>query len=67
MRLLRPTLFKYLATREELERYSNELFRMMTVDKMNVQIHEIYPLEDVARAHADIEGRKTTGKLLMKP
>ena len=64
---MRTTLFNYVAAREELEHYSNELFQMMAVDKMNVQIHEIYPLKDVARAHADLEGRKTTGKLLMKP
>jgi len=31
------------------------------------QIHEIYPLQEVARAHTDLEGRKTTGKLLLKP
>jgi len=36
-------------------------------DKMDVRIHEVYSLDDVARAHTDIEGRKTTGKLLLKP
>ena len=56
-----------LGTREELERYSNELFDMMIHDKFDVRIHEIYPLEEVRRATEDIEGRKTTGKLLLRP
>ncbi|KAK3078020.1 hypothetical protein LTS18_008639, partial [Coniosporium uncinatum] len=66
-KLLRPTLFNYLATREEFETYTSELFEFMTRDKMDVRIHEIYPLKEVARAHEDLEGRKTTGKLLLKP
>ncbi|KAI9848026.1 MAG: NADPH:quinone reductase [Sclerophora amabilis] len=67
IKLLRPTLFNYVTTREEFEHYTNELFRFIVEDKLNVRIHEIYPLKDVARAHNDIEGRKTTGKLLLKP
>ncbi|KAK5244037.1 NADPH:quinone reductase [Cryomyces antarcticus] len=66
-RLLRPTLFNYIATRDEFETYANELFAFMTKDKMDVRIHEIYPLQEVARAHQDLEGRKSTGKLLLKP
>ncbi|KAG9235837.1 hypothetical protein BJ875DRAFT_256473 [Amylocarpus encephaloides] len=67
LKLLRPTLFNYIATREEFEQYCSELFDFIIKDKMNVKIHEIYPLADIARAHADLEGRKTTGKLLLKP
>lgn len=66
-KLLRPTLFNYIATRDEFEHYTNELFQFILKDKMDVRIHEIYPLKDVARAHQDIEGRKTTGKLLLQP
>lgn len=51
VKVARPTLFNYIYTREEFERYANELFQMMTVDKFNVRIHEVYPLQDVARAH----------------
>lgn len=51
VKLARPTLFNYIYTREEFEHYANELFEMMSKDKMNVRIHEIYPLEEVARAH----------------
>lgn len=64
---MRPTLFNYIVTREEFEHWTGELFDFIIKDKMNVRIHEIYPLADVARAHTDIEGRKTTGKLLLKP
>jgi NADPH:quinone reductase-like Zn-dependent oxidoreductase len=67
LKLLRPTLFGYLATREEFEGYARELFEQFVVkDGMDVKIHEVYPLKEVARAHQDIEGRKTSGKLLVK-
>ncbi|GME61971.1 Quinone oxidoreductase [Neofusicoccum parvum] len=66
-KLLRPTLFNYLATREEFEHYTKELFEFIEKYKLDVRIHEVYPLAEVARAHQDLEGRKTTGKLLLKP
>lgn len=66
IKVLRPTLFNYVHTREEFERYTAELFDFIIKDKLNVKIHEIYPLAEVARAHTDIEGRKTTGKLLLR-
>ncbi|KAI9821745.1 MAG: NADPH:quinone reductase [Pycnora praestabilis] len=67
IKLTRPTLFNYIHTREEFEQYTKELFDFMMVDKMDVRIHEIYDLKDVRRAHDDLEGRKTTGKLLLRP
>ncbi|KXT12532.1 hypothetical protein AC579_7468 [Pseudocercospora musae] len=66
-RLMRPTLFGYVATREEFEHYVKELFDFVLKDKLDVRIHEVYPLSEVARAHQDLEGRKTTGKLLLDP
>jgi NADPH2:quinone reductase len=66
-RILRPTLFNYIYTREEFEKYSAELFDFIIKDKLNVRIHETYALADIAKAHTDLEGRKTTGKLLLKP
>lgn len=66
VKILRPTLFGYIYTREEYEKYAAELFNFIIKDKLNVRIHEVYPLKDVKRAHDDIEGRKTTGKLLLK-
>ncbi len=64
--ILRPSLFGYVETREEYVGYCDELFGFVKDGKVNVRIHEEYPIEDVARAHNDIEGRKTTGKLLLK-
>lgn len=66
-RLMRPTLFQYLVTREELEHYTKELFDFVLKDKLDVRIHRVYPLSEVATAHQDLEGRKTTGKLLLDP
>ncbi|KAG9246062.1 hypothetical protein BJ878DRAFT_498688 [Calycina marina] len=66
LKLLRPRLFNYITTREEFERYTGELFEFITKGQLNVKIHETYPLADVARAHTDIESRKTSGKLLFK-
>jgi NADPH:quinone reductase len=66
-KLLRPTLFNYLTTREEFETYTRELFDFMAKGEVDVRVHEVYPLKEVKRAHEDLEGRKTTGKLLLKP
>jgi NADPH2:quinone reductase len=49
------------------EKYTKELFDFIIKDKLKVRVHEVYPLKDVAKAHTDLEGRKTTGKLLMRP
>ena len=60
-------LFGYLVTREEFEEYTKELLEQFVLkDGMDVKIHEIYPLKEAARAHQDLEGRKTSGKLLLK-
>lgn len=67
LKVARPTLHNYIATREEFEKYTGELFDFIVKGKLNVRIHEIYPLEDVARAHTDLEGRKSTGKILLRP
>ncbi|KAI9045250.1 quinone oxidoreductase family protein [Aspergillus affinis] len=66
VKIARPTLFGYIETREELEYYVNELFSLLKSGQLKVKIHKVYPLEQVAQAHRDLEGRKTTGKLLLK-
>jgi len=35
--------------------------------ELKLRIHKVYPLAEAAQAHRDLEGRKTTGKLLLKP
>ncbi|KAH8900086.1 NAD(P)-binding protein [Thozetella sp. PMI_491] len=66
VRLSRPVLFNYLVTEEEREKYSTELFSLIKAGKVAVKIHKIYPIQDAAQAHTDLEGRKSTGKLLLK-
>jgi NADPH2:quinone reductase len=63
----RPTLGAYIATREELMARSSDVFRMMAAGKLRLRIEYTYPLAEAQRAHRDLEGRKTTGKLLLIP
>jgi NADPH2:quinone reductase len=63
--LTRPTLNQYIATRAELEMRANALFEMIAAKKLKLRIEHIYRLEEAQRAHRDLEGRKTTGKLLL--
>jgi NADPH2:quinone reductase len=61
----RPTLTHYIASREELIRRSNSVFSMISSGNLSLRIRHTYPLADAAEAHRDLEGRKTTGKLLL--
>lgn len=63
--LTRPTLAHYAATRDELLWRSGDLFRWIGDGKLKLRIEHRYPLSDAAQAHTDLEGRKTTGKLLL--
>ena len=63
----RPTLHQYIATRDELMSRSGAVFGMMTSGKLKLRIEHTYPLADAQQAHRDLEGRKTTGKLLLIP
>jgi NADPH:quinone reductase len=65
--ITRPTLAHYTATREELEQRSSDVLGMILAGKLKLRIHGTYPLEEAQRAHRDLEGRKTTGKLLLIP
>jgi NADPH2:quinone reductase len=63
----RPTLGAYIATREELMARSGAVFGMMAAGKLKLRIEHTYPLAEAQQAHRDLEGRKTTGKLLLIP
>jgi NADPH2:quinone reductase len=65
--LTRPTLRHYTARREELLARAGEVFGWVADGKLHVRIGGRYPLEDARRAHEDLEGRRTTGKLLLLP
>jgi NADPH2:quinone reductase len=63
----RPSLQHCIATREELEQRANDVLQMIVRGDLKLHIHQTYPLEEAAAAHRDLEGRKTTGKLLLIP
>ena len=65
--LTRPTLISYTATREELEQRATDVLNMISQGKLKLRIEHIYRLEEAQQAHRDLEGRKTTGKLLLIP
>jgi NADPH2:quinone reductase len=65
--LTRPTLGHYTATREELAARASELFDMVAKKKLKLRVEHVYPLAEARQAHRDLEGRKTTGKLVLVP
>ena len=65
--ITRPTLAHYIATRDQLEQRSNDVFRMIINCDLKLRMHKTYPLAEAQQAHRDLEGRKTTGKLLLIP
>ncbi len=65
--LTRPTMAHYVQTRKELLARANDLFDWITAGNLEVRIGGEYPLEQVADAHRALEGRQTTGKVLLHP
>ncbi|NEE03874.1 quinone oxidoreductase family protein [Phytoactinopolyspora halotolerans] len=65
--LTRPTLGHYTRTREELDARAADLFGWAADGKLDVRIGGRYPLAEARRAHEDLQGRRTTGKLLLVP
>jgi NADPH2:quinone reductase len=65
--LTRPTLFHYIATRKELEYHSGEVFAAVADGTLDIRIGHRYPLAEAARAHEDLQSRRTTGKLVLIP
>lgn len=65
--LTRPTIFDYLADRETLEWRSGDLFRWIAQGKLKLRLEHCYSLIDASGAHAALEGRATTGKIILNP
>ncbi|HEY7639684.1 MAG TPA: quinone oxidoreductase [Steroidobacteraceae bacterium] len=65
--LTRPTLFHYIPTRATLVRAATEMFDLVAKSVIGVQIGQDYPLQDAARAHVDLEARKTIGATVLVP
>ncbi len=65
--LTRPSLAHYVASREELEQRSRDVFEQIAGGKLKLRIEYVYKLSEAAQAQRDLEARKTTGKLLLIP
>ena len=63
----RPTLGHYTITPQDLQRRAAAVFGMIREGKLKLRIEHVYPLAQAQQAHRDLEGRKTTGKLLLIP
>ncbi len=65
--LTRPTLYHYIAKREDLLATAKELFAAVKSKKVKVRVDQTYALKDAAQAHIDLEARKTTGSTVLVP
>lgn len=65
--LTRPSLMHYTATRHELLAAAGEVFANVASGVLRVRINHTYPLSEAARAHADLEARRTSGSILLLP
>ena len=65
--LTRPTLGHYVSSREELLWRARELFTWVATAQLSLRIGAEYPLSEAAEAHRALEGRRTTGKVLLRP
>ena len=65
--ITRPTLFNYTAKRADLLASAHELFDVVRAGKVKIEVNQRYPLADAARAHSDLENRKTTGSTILMP
>jgi NADPH2:quinone reductase len=63
----RPTLGDYITTRDELVGRTDELFGWIREGRLDVRVGGTYALADAGKAHEDLAGRRTTGKLLLVP
>ena len=65
--ITRPTLMTYAARREDLLQMTEELFEAVLSGRVTVEVNQRYALRDAARAHTDLEARRTTGSTVLLP
>jgi len=65
--LTRPSLAHYSSTPEELAWRAGDILNWISQGKLKLHVHKVYPLAEAAQAHRDLEGRQTSGKLLLDP
>ena len=63
----RPTIWHYVATRQELEWRAGEVLGWVASGELKLRMEHMYPLADAGRAQTEMEDRKTTGKILLEP
>jgi NADPH2:quinone reductase len=65
--LTRPSLMTYTAERDALLEHARDLFEVVESGAVKIEIQQTYPLSEAARAHQDLEARKTTGSTILLP
>ena len=65
--MTRPSLGNYTASRADLVETANDLFDVVKKGVVKIPVNHVYALKDAARAHRDLEGRKTTGSIVLTP
>ncbi len=65
--ITRPTIASYTAKRSDLEALGAALFDVVVSGQVRIEVHQRYALQDAARAHHDLEARKTTGSTILLP
>jgi len=65
--LTRPTLMTYTAQRDHLLAHAHDLFEVVQSGAVKIEVRQTYALSEAARAHADLEARKTTGSTILLP
>ena len=63
--MTRPTLFTYTATRADLQANADDLFAVVKSGKVKINVNHTYALKDAVQCHRDLEGRKTTGSIVL--
>jgi len=65
--ITRPSLMAYTADRNDLLNYAGDLFEVVANGAVRIEVNQTYPLAEAARAHQDLEARKTTGSTILIP
>jgi NADPH:quinone reductase len=65
--LTRPSLMTYTAERDALLAHARDLFEVVQSGAVKIEVQQTYPLSEAARAHQDLEARKTTGSTILIP
>jgi NADPH2:quinone reductase len=64
--LTRPTLHHYASSHEEIQGRANDLFSWLSSGNLKLRCDFVFPLKDAAKAHVELEARRTTGKVLLQ-